>query len=93
MKLEKETVEENKPAMAERLGRTKRSSKRPNDEASKGKPQFLTSREQNQQTENDQKLKLTTRVKIDSFIEIQIDLHDPWRSPPSLPHFDYWNEK
>jgi hypothetical protein len=68
-KPEKETVTENKPVTAKRLGRTKRSSKRPDDEASKGKPQFLASKEQNQQTENDQKPKLT-RVKIDSFIEI-----------------------
>jgi hypothetical protein len=71
-KSEKETSRENKPETAERLGQTKCSSKRPDDEASKGKPQFLTSREQNRQTENDQKLKLTTRVKTDSFIEIQI---------------------
>jgi hypothetical protein len=71
-KSKKETAGENKPATVERLGRTKCLSKRPDDEASKGKPQFLASREQNRQTENDQKPKLTTRVKTNSFIEIQI---------------------
>jgi hypothetical protein len=71
-KSKKETTRENKPATVERLSRTKCSSKRPDDEVSKGKLQFLVSREQNRQIENDQKPKLTTRVKIDSFIEIQI---------------------
>jgi hypothetical protein len=88
-KSEKETTGENKLATAERLSRTKRSSKRPDDEASKGKPQFLASREQNRQTENDQKPKLTTRVKTDSFIEIQIRFTRSAEVTALPPSFDW----